>query len=179
MTVRMSDVFVERSFDPPMTDAGMRAMIRSSGDCIAMHRIEWQGSMLSADGSELICHFVAPDAESVRIALRQAGSGPGNAWPGTVHDAPGFAGDALAAANVVVSRHFDEPAVLEEIQAIEDGASTCLEMHRVEFVRTFLSADRRRMLCLYRAPDAESVRIAQREARMPVDRVWAFHRYGP
>jgi hypothetical protein len=30
-----------------------------------------------------------------------------------------------------------------------------------------------RMLCLYEAPDAESVRLANREASLPFDRVWA------
>jgi DNA-binding SARP family transcriptional activator len=36
-----------------------------------------------------------------------------------------------------------------------------------------------RRLGVYRAPDAESVRLAQREARMPVEKVWSFRRYGP
>jgi hypothetical protein len=35
------------------------------------------------------------------------------------------------------------------------------------------------MLCLYQSPDAESVRAAQREAGLPVDRVWAFDRIAP
>ena len=30
------------------------------------------------------------------------------------------------------------------------------------------------MLCLYEAPDAESVRQAQREAGVPFERAWAF-----
>lgn len=172
-------VVVERHWDLPLTDAAMRATIASTEQCLSIHRVEWQASLLSVDGRQLICHFVGPDAESVRVALRQAGAKPGDAWPGTVHDAPGVSGEDLAQANVVVSRRFDEPAVFEEVQALEDAASGCLELHRVDFVRTFFSADRRRMICLYRAPDAESVRLAQREARMPVDRVWAFHRYAP
>jgi hypothetical protein len=35
------------------------------------------------------------------------------------------------------------------------------------------------MICLYEAPDAESVRQAQREAGVPFDEAWAFARYGP
>jgi hypothetical protein len=35
------------------------------------------------------------------------------------------------------------------------------------------------MMCLYRAPDAESVRIAQREAGMPVERVRAIRQFRP
>lgn len=179
MTPGQHHVVVERSWDPPLTDAAMQATIASTEQCLSIHRVDWQGSLLSIDGSELICHFIAPDAESVRVALRRAGANPGDSWAATVHDAPGVTGADLVRANVVVSRRFYEPAVFEEVQALEDAARGCLALHRVDFVRTLFSADRRRMICLYRAPDAESVRLAQREARMPVDRVWAFRRYAP
>jgi hypothetical protein len=68
---------------------------------------------------------------------------------------------------------------IETIQALEDAGQGCLDLHRVRFVRTYFSRDRKRMICLYEAPDAESVRIAQREAQMPVDRVWSFRRLAP
>jgi hypothetical protein len=35
------------------------------------------------------------------------------------------------------------------------------------------------MICLYHAPDAESVRIAQRAANMPVERIWTFSQFRP
>jgi hypothetical protein len=73
---------------------------------------------------------------------------------------------------VVVERTFAEPVVFEEIQALEDRGAWCLEMHRVRFLRTYFSADRRRMICVYEAPDAESVRLAQSKAKMPFDCVW-------
>jgi hypothetical protein len=75
---------------------------------------------------------------------------------------------------VVVERSFDEPVTIEEIQALEDAGASCLEAHEVAFVRTFFSRDCKRMICLYRAPDAEAVRMAQRKAGMPVDSVWSF-----
>jgi hypothetical protein len=78
---------------------------------------------------------------------------------------------------VVVERSFDAPASMDELQAREDAAAWCLEQHRVQFVRSLFSADRRRMVCLYRAPDAESVRLAQAQAGMPVDRVWACRHF--
>ena len=99
-------------------------------------------------------------------------------WAGSVHDAPADA-PPLSAANVLVERSWDEPVELDDIQAIEDAGAWCLENHNVRFVRTYFSSDRRRMVCLYQAPDAESVRLAQRQAEMPVDRVWAFQRVQP
>lgn len=173
----MTDILVERHWEQPLTPAAMQAMFEEAGGCLAAHRCDWRGSLLSADGHELVCHFAAPDAESVRMALNEVGSPRGSVWAGTIHDAPGFTAADLAQANVLVSRRFQEPAVFAEIQALEDAGAGCLDTHRVRFVRTYFSADRRRMICLYQAPDAESVRIAQREAGMPVETVWAFRRF--
>lgn len=73
---------------------------------------------------------------------------------------------------VVVERSFPEPVRFEDVQAKEDASAWCLEAHGVRFLRTFFSADRRRMICVYEAPDAESVRLANREAGLPFDAVW-------
>lgn len=175
----MSDVFLERNWDEPLTTAILENMIEDAHGCFGLYRVEWQESLLSADGKKLLCHFSGPDAESVRVALRQGDADITNLWPGTVHDAPGLQDEELRGANVVVLRNFDESVAIEDIQAIEDANIGCLETHRVKFVRTFFSSDRLRMACLYRAPDAESVRIAQRQAKMPVESVWAARRFSP
>jgi len=173
----MTDVFLERAFEQPLTEGDVRAIAEESGWCFDLHKVNWHGSFLSSDGRRMVCWFDGPDAESARLALRKAKADMRILWSGTVHDAPGLT-DATAA-NVLVERSFDAPVTLESIQEIEDAASGCLAAHHVAFVRTFFSRDRRRMICLYRAPDAESVRVAQRQADMPVDRIWAFRRIGP
>ncbi|MEJ2130739.1 MAG: DUF4242 domain-containing protein [Gammaproteobacteria bacterium] len=172
----MSEVFVERTFDPAITDTDVYAMAHDGGGCMNLYQVDWQESFLAVGGQRMVCHFRAPDAESVRTAFRQVGADASVVWPATLHDAPDPPSEPP---NVLVERSFDHPVALEDIQAIEDTAATCLETHRVHFVRTFFSRDRKRMLCLYRAPDAESVRLAQREAEMPFDRVWAFQRIDP
>ena len=74
---------------------------------------------------------------------------------------------------VVVERAFAEPVAFEEIQAIEERGAWCLDAHGVRFLRTYFARDRRRMICLYEAPDAESVRLAQEKAGVPFERAWA------
>ncbi|HSN70967.1 MAG TPA: nickel-binding protein, partial [Steroidobacteraceae bacterium] len=160
---------------PARFPADVRANASESDWCLRIYRVIWRASFLSADGSSMVCWFDAPDREAVRLAMRKAGAPTGACWSGTVHEAP----EPAKRPNVLVERSFEHPVRLEDIQAIEDGASWCLEAHRVKFAQTFFSSDRKRMLCLYQAPDAESVRLAQREARMPVDAVWAFSRIGP
>lgn len=182
----MTNAILEREFDIPMAASDFGLMASRTTGCFELHRVDWQHSMLATGGKKLVCWFKCADMDSARIALRSEDGDisdvwPGQttsefAWPGTVHDAPGVDEDAIRSANVVVERRWDEAVALEDIQAKEDAGASCLEMRNVRFLRTFFSFDRRRMLCLYSAPDAESVRQAQREAGMPVANVWSFER---
>jgi len=165
---------LERSFDSPMTRDDVIGLASTTSWCFEMYRVDWHGSLLAADGQTLVCVFSAADQESVRQALRKAEADTRRLWPGTVHTAP-----TTPKPNVLVERSFPEPVDLNDIQALEDANQWCLDVRNVRFVRTYFSQDRRRMLCLYSAPDAESLREAQREARMPTDRIWAFNRIGP
>lgn len=170
----MTEMILERRFDPPLTAADVRDMAEASVGCFSLYRVAWNQSFLSADGRRLICWLSAPDAESARGALRQSGVGEHVLWTGTVHDAADADAPPWQSANVVVERRWDVPVALDDIQAIEDAGAGCLITHRVRFARTFFATDRRRMICLYQAPDAEAVRTAQRQAGMPVEAIWGF-----
>ncbi len=168
----MENVILQRTFDPGLSHEDFVAMAMDAAGCMGLYRASWNESYLSEDGHHIVCWFQAPDSESIRQMSRGDGSQERMAWSGTVHDGP-----ADGEADVVVERSFDEPASMEELQAQEDSAAWCLDLHRVKFIRSLFSSDRRRMVCLYRAPDAESVRQAQSQAGMPVDRVWACRHY--
>lgn len=175
----MTDVFMERSYERAITPEYIIKNATGAADCLGMHRVGWNGSFLSMDGHKLFCWFTAPDQESARIAMRQAGADCRIMWRCSIHEGTGIVGEDIAAANVLVERSFDNPVTLQEIQAIEDAGIKCLESRKVRFIRTFFSHDRQRMVCLYEAPDAESVRQAQREADVPFDDAWAFKPVGP
>ena len=167
----MTEIFVEREFDLALGRSDVMAQVLQSGNCFRIHKVDWQMSFLSSDGRKMLCWFSSRDVESGRLALREAGVDKMVLWPGTVHDAPAAQG---MNPNVLVYRDFDSPVELEQIQAIEDKGVWCLETHRVKFVRTFFSLDKKRMACLYQARDAESVRLAQRQANMPFTEVLSF-----
>ena len=169
-----TQIFLERTFDPPISADDVHERARLSRWCFEMYRVDWCQSLLSTDGRRMVCWFVAPDAESARAALRQAEAQILRLWPGTVHDAP-----QAAQANVLVERSFDAPVELKAVQAIEDAGAWCLETRDVRFIRTYFAADHKRMVCLYEAPDAESVRQAQREAGVPFDDAWPVVSLGP
>jgi hypothetical protein len=73
---------------------------------------------------------------------------------------------------VVVERIFSEPVDLAMLQAAVRDNKGCLDLHQVRYIRAYLSSDRLRMVCLFEAPDAESVRIANRQAGIPYERIW-------
>lgn len=175
----MTDIFLERDFDPPIDTASVHQMAFDSLDCFNIHTVDWQQSCLAVHGGKMVCWFSAPDMESARIAMRQSNIDARVLWRGSVHDRPGLSEEELAAANVLVERRFGQAVTLAQIQAIEDAGIHCLETRDVHFVRTYFSADGRRMLCLYRGPDAESVREAQRQAGVPFTEAWAFRAIGP
>ncbi|MDN3521107.1 DUF4242 domain-containing protein [Halomonas ramblicola] len=175
----MIDLFLERRFARPLEPALVTSLTLAAQDCFDRHRVAWQESLLARDGQRLLCHFQSPDLESARLGLRQAGADIRTLWAGSVHTAPLPHEAPPAEPNVVVERRFAAPVSLAAIQALEDAGAACLHNHRVRFLCTFFAADRRRMHCLYRAPDAESVRLAQRQAGMPVTRIWACRRILP
>ena len=175
----MTEMILERHFDPAMSPVEVLELALDAAGCFGMHRVRWNASYLAADGHRMMCSFSAPDMESARIALRQVNSDPTCLWNCSVHDAPGLEREDIDKANVLVARSFVDGVSLQEIQDIEDAGIGCLKTRNVRFLRTFFSADRKRMVCLYQAPDAESVRQAQREAGVPFEDAWAFTRLRP
>jgi len=175
----MTDLVLERKFAAALTPADVMAMAVEAAGCFGIHRIEWNMSLLAGSGRRLACWFTAPDMESARIAMRKSNIDASVVWPCDVYAGPALSEQDLQSANVLVERSFDESVSLQDIQAIEDAGAHCLEIRNVRFIRTFFSRDRKRMLCLYAAPDAESVRAAQREAGVPFTDAWPFVTVSP
>ena len=162
------NLFLERTFDEPLTPEDVLEGGRESKQCFDLHRVRWHGSFLRLDGRTMVCTFSAPDLESARIALRDPDTDLSRFWSGTVHGAPGG-----IAPNVVVERWFAAPVRFEEIKALAEAKAWCLDTYNVKYSHTFFSVDGMRMLCFYSAPDAEAVRSVQRETGAPVTAIWA------
>ncbi|HYD42584.1 MAG TPA: DUF4242 domain-containing protein [Anaeromyxobacter sp.] len=64
-----------------------------------------------------------------------------------------------------------------EAEAIARRIDRCLELRGARWMRSYVSADGRRALCEFEAPDAESVREAFRSAGQPFDRAWVAQVY--
>lgn len=74
---------------------------------------------------------------------------------------------------VLIERSFDEPLTEERMQAIDRRVAPCLQERGAEWCYSFLSSDRRRLICVFTAPDAESVRESFRKAGNAFERIWS------
>jgi hypothetical protein len=75
--------------------------------------------------------------------------------------------------HLLVEKTFATPVTDEEIKRIGQRLDPCLEAHGARWMRSYVSRDRRRMVCVFEAPDAEMVRLSHRSAGVPFDRVWS------
>jgi hypothetical protein len=173
----MEHVVVERWFEKPI-EFDIRSTAAAALPCMSTHGVRYLRAYLAPNRQRLICVFEGPDAESVRIVNRQVGMPFEIVWTASVHlpapaDRSGSDRSGIAGAEVVVERVFPQPVHFDEIQGIEDRGAWCLEQNGVRFLQTYFSADRQRMICLYRAPDAEAVRRTNDQVGLPFERVWS------
>jgi hypothetical protein len=81
----MARVIVEHRFDPPMTEEQEAAWGRRLDTCLEVRNGAWRRSAISKDRRRMTCEFEAPDAESVREALRSAAMPFVDVWACEVH----------------------------------------------------------------------------------------------
>jgi hypothetical protein len=68
----MARVLVEQTFTEPLTDERYSQQAKQLDPCLEIRNGAWRRSSVSKDKLRMICEFEAPDAESVREALRLA-----------------------------------------------------------------------------------------------------------
>jgi hypothetical protein len=69
----------------------------------------------------------------------------------------------------LIERNFAEE--LEASAAATEGINAINSEEGVEWIYSFLSADKRKTYCLYEAPSAEAIRAAARRAGLPTDSI--------
>lgn len=74
--------------------------------------------------------------------------------------------------SMVVEQIFDRPLTPEDLNAMARRVDPCLEAHGATWVRSYISADGKRVICEFEAADAEKVRESYRSAGVEFERVW-------
>lgn len=172
----MAAVVIERRFEKPVSLDFLAHADRSARWCLDAHGCRLLMQSLTTDGLSSLCVYEAPDAEALRRVSKQVGVSPPPAiWAAAVHYDPSDprpgATELKPGENgfAVVDRAFDAPMEYAEVRARRAEKSSCLTMHGVRFLRSYLSLDGRRLACVYAAPDVEAVRSAVRMTGLAYD----------
>jgi hypothetical protein len=79
--------------------------------------------------------------------------------------------------HLIVEQTFEAPFTDEHHNQAARTLDPCLQAHGARWVRSYLSADRKRMVCEFEAVDAEAVRASYRSAGLEFERVWVAEVY--
>lgn len=163
-------VIIENSTEQPITKEMFYTAQRQLIPCLQVREAKWRYSLLSSDGDRWICTYYAPDAEAIRESYRRGGYVARRAWTGDLiqPDKQPVLESGLR-------------IVLEEIYAYlnEEALKTQHEMLRwnteygVEWICSYLSFDRTRLISELTTPTLEVVRLMQQQLHIPDDRLWA------
>jgi hypothetical protein len=80
---------------------------------------------------------------------------------------------------LIMEKEFEQPFTPDAHDDEARRLDPCLAAHDVRWLRSYLSVDRRRMICEFEAADAEAVRSSFRSAGVGFVRVWAAEQYFP
>lgn len=73
---------------------------------------------------------------------------------------------------VVMERIYAEPRSPEQIDTMNQAIAPCLEVNGVTHLQTLASTDRKRFVCIFEAPDAQTVRRAIESSGVLFERIW-------
>ena len=170
----MTDVLVTRVARDAHVRLESAGLACEDGKCFELHRVRWAESLLSEDGRREICRFVAPDAESVRMALRKLDGEISSVWAGTTYDA-----GSAAHPNIVIERDLASPLPADPATALAMLRAESLDAHGVELATAMISLDRLHVVCAGEAPSAEAARLAREHGRDRHTRIWRCRRVIP
>ena len=175
----MELVLVERRFDQPVNFDDIQKLEHEGSWCLDAHHVRFLKTFFSRDRRRMLCLYEAPDAESVRLAEEQARVPFDRAWTCATMQSTGPMPGVRAAEYVIVERTFPTPVTMEFVSEALKRAGWCLTMYNTTYVESFLGGDGMKMVCVFRAPDAEAVRLANERAQVPYTEVWTASVHQP
>jgi uncharacterized protein DUF4242 len=78
---------------------------------------------------------------------------------------------------LVLEQTFERPLTDQDLSDAARRMDRCLQAHGARWMRSYVSKDRKRMICEFEAKDAEQIRDSARSAGIPFDRCWTADLY--
>jgi cyclohexanone monooxygenase len=130
----------------PLDRNGFKRLARLA--CLDLYRVEWRRSYLAADGMRMLCRYRSPDAETIRLILRQQGTPGAPVWPaqsrGANDDAPLLHDDGCT----VLVFDLGNGIGREEIASTVHSIDRALEAADLVIRRTFIPLHGGRLACI-------------------------------
>jgi hypothetical protein len=76
---------------------------------------------------------------------------------------------------IMVEERFEPAIDLSQGSPVADQISPCLPIYEMTWLSSYIASDGTRCVCVYEAPDAETVRRAYRAAGVEFVSVWSAH----
>ena len=165
-------MLVERRFEQPVKFEDIQALEDAGSWCLKAYGVRFLKTFFSRDRQRMLCLYEAPDAEAVRLAETQANVPYERAWTCAHLQSRKQVDETSVAEYVVAQRLFSEPVTRDFVSDALRRSGWCLDLHRAEYVESYLGSDGLRMVCLFRAPDAEAVRLANEEGGILYTDIW-------
>jgi hypothetical protein len=80
---------------------------------------------------------------------------------------------------IVVEERFDPPLDLSKPNPVAEKVSPCLGVEGVTWQSSYIASDGTRCICVYEAPEAESVRRVYRQAGVAFEGAWSVVHLAP
>lgn len=138
--------------------------------CLELHRVQWLRGYLATDGARMLCWYRAPDAESVRLVLRQQGTAGAVVWPAEASDAADAAPNEGGRDCIAVEFGFDTAPGRDDPESVQASVVAALEAAHHTVSRVFASRCGARLLLVVEGRDPESVARCLRSTSItPID----------
>jgi hypothetical protein len=169
-------VISENSAEQPITKEMFYAVQRQLIPCLQVRGAKWRYSLLSSDGDRWICTYYAPDAEAIRESYRRGGYVARRAWTGDLiqPDKQSVLESGLRIVLEETYADFDEGALKTQHEMLRWNTK-----YGTEWICSYLSFDRTRLISELTAPTLEVVRSMQQQLHIPDDCLWAAEILNP
>ncbi|HEY9629807.1 MAG TPA: nickel-binding protein [Coleofasciculaceae cyanobacterium] len=180
-------IIVETTAEQPLTGELLNDAYQRALPCFAARNATWRYSLLSVDGHRMICTFEAPDAESLRESYRRAESLSRQVWVGELPHRSIWAvglvrGEAQPqrslAVRYVMEGTYPPLSETDWNEISRKFLDYCAECD-IEWLQSYLSSDRTKVIYELKAPDITPIQEAQHKLEISFDRVWSAQVLSP
>lgn len=164
----MSLVIVETAAEQPLTTEVLNAIDQRVSPCLKERDVKWRYLLVSSDRYQ-ICTYNAPDTESVREACHRGKLTSSRAGRVLIKPEGTQPQRDTALLKVVEGTY---PPLSDENWNEVNRQTLCYAEQGIEWIQSYVSLDRTKVIAELNAPDIESIQEVQRKVGIS-NRVWS------